>query len=217
MKKLFLISLLFFAMMNVVAACSNSNNSPEDEPIVTGDGKMLIVYFSYPEPDGVDASSGASRLVINNAVVGSTEFLANVIEEATGADVFRIETARQYPASHEPLVAQARQELDNGVRPALATRIENLEQYDIIFIGYPNWWGDMPMPLYTFLESYDFKGKTLVPFNSHGGSGLSETIDSIRNLQPEATVTNGFSVSRNTVGSATDDVLAWLERLGITK
>lgn len=80
MKKLFLISLLFFAMMNVVAACSNSNNSPEDEPIVTGDGKMLIVYFSYPEPDGVDASSGASRLVINNAVVGSTEFLANVIE-----------------------------------------------------------------------------------------------------------------------------------------
>lgn len=217
MKKLFLISLLFFAMMNVVAACSNSNNSPEDEPIVTGDGKMLIVYFSYPEPDGVDASSGASRLVINNAVVGSTEFLANVIEEATGADVFRIETARQYPASHEPLVAQARQELDNGVRPALATRIENLEQYDIIFIGYPNWWGDMPMPLYTFLESYDFKGKTIVPFNSHGGSGLSETVDSIRDLQPEATVTNGFTVSRNTVGSATDDVLAWLERLGITK
>lgn len=79
-----------------------------------------------------------------------------------------LETVQQYPASHAPLIAHAQEELNNDVRPELITRIENFDQYDIIFIGYPNWWGNLPAPLYTFLESYDFAGKVLVPFNSHG-------------------------------------------------
>lgn len=217
MRKFFLIPLLMLAMMSAMIACSNSDdtgNEPE-EPIVPGDGKILVAWFSYPEPDGIDASTGASRLVINNTVTGHVEFLKDVIVEATEADQFRIETVQQYPASHQPLIEQAQEELNNGVRPALRTRIENLDQYDVIFIGYPNWWGNLPTPLYTFLESYDFAGKTVVPFNSHGGSGLSNTVGTIRSMQPEADVRNGFTVSRNSVGDATDDVIVWLRQLEV--
>lgn len=213
MRYLIIISMMLFTLTNV-AACSN--DKPEGvEPVVPGNGNILITYFSYPEPDGVDASTGASRLVKNEVVTGHVEFLAQVIREATEADTFRIRTVQQYPAFHQPLIEQANAEKESGARPALATHIENIDQYDIIFIGYPNWWGDLPMPLYTFLEEYDFKGKTIVPFNSHGGSGLSNTINTIRSIQPEATIVNGFSVSRNTVGDAKEAVISWLEEIGV--
>lgn len=214
MRNLLFIPLTLLAMVGSAACLEDSAGNGQ---VITGDGKILIAYFSYPEPDGTDASSGASRLVKDGAVIGNTQYLARAIEEATQGDLFEIKTVQQYPASHDNLVSQASNEKENNVRPQLATRIENLDQYDIIFIGYPNWWGDLPMPLYTFLESYDFKGKTIVPFNTHGGSGLSGTVNTIRGLQSGATVVNGFTVSRNTVGDAKDDVLEWLERIGIIK
>lgn len=219
MKKFNLLSLLMLALISLTSACSGDDepNGPQGptEPIAPGDGSVLVAYFSYPEPDGVDASTGASRLVIIDAVTGHVEFLAGIIQDATDADIFRIETVQQYPASHAPLIAQAQDELNNGIRPALRTNIENLDQYDVIFVGYPNWWGNLPAPLYTFLESYDFAGKTIVPFNSHGGSGLSNTVGTIRSIQPDADVRNGFTVSRNSVGNATDELLNWLRQLNI--
>lgn len=231
MKKYFLITLFILAAASIVTACQDEDNdlqqpqTPEqpqepqepenpEEPVA---GKILIAYFSYPEPDGVDAVTGASRLVKDGSVIGHVEFLAKTIQEATNGDLFEIRTVQQYPASHELLVAQAREEKDTGARPALATQIENLEQYDIIFIGYPNWWGDLPMPLYTFLDEYDFKGKTIAPFNSHGGSGLSGTVNTIRTIQPNATVTAGFTVSRNTVGDAKNNLIQWLKEIEIIK
>lgn len=220
MKKFFLLPLLMLAMINIISSCSDDEpNGPQGptEPITPGNGSILIAYFSYPEPDGVDASTGASRLVIDDAVTGHVEFLAGIIQDAANADIFRIETVQQYPASHAPLIAQAQEELNNGVRPELKTSIENLDQYDVIFIGYPNWWGNLPAPLYTFLESYDFAGKTIVPFNSHGGSGLSSTVATIRGIQPDADVRNGFTVSRNSVDNATNDVLEWLRQLEVVE
>lgn len=214
MRNLLFIPLMSLAMVSS-AVCSDDKAG--DEQVITGDGKILIAYFSYPEPDGTDASSGASRLIKDGTVIGNTQFLAKVIEEATKGDLFEIKTVQQYPVSHDDLVSQASNEKENKARPQLSTRIENPDQYDIIFIGYPNWWGDLPMPLYTFLESYDFKGKTIVPFNSHGGSGLSGTVNTIRGLQSGATVVNGFTVSRNTVGDAKDDVMEWLKRIGVIK
>lgn len=93
---------------------------------------------------------------------------------------------QQYPLEHEPLVDLAAEEQDAGARPELSSHMEDPSQYDVIFLGYPNWWGDMPQALYTFLEEYDFSGKTIIPFTTHGGSGFSRTISTIAELQPGA-------------------------------
>lgn len=176
---------------------------------------ILVAYFTMPETDGVDAVSGASRVVVDGNLYGNTQYLANLIQERTGGELFKIETVQEYPGEHDPLVDQAADEKSANVRPELASHIENLDAYDVIFLGYPNWWGDLPMPLYTFLEEYDFSGKTVIPFNSHGGSRFSGTIDTIKRLQPDAmVVTDGYTVSRNDVGNAGSSLDEWLAGLG---
>jgi flavodoxin len=179
-------------------------------------GKVLIAYFTMPETDGVDTVSGASRVVKNGVVLGNVQFIAQAIQRAAGGDLFAIETVQKYPGSHRPLLEFAADEKRKNARPRLATRISNLDNYNVIFLGYPNWNADLPPALYTFLEEYNFSGKTIVPFNVHGGSGFSNTIRTIARLQPRATViTNGFTVSRNTVGNAENDVRAWVRRLDL--
>jgi flavodoxin len=179
-------------------------------------GNVLIVYFTMPETDGVDTVAGASRVVKNGVVLGNTQFIAQAIQRAAGGDLFAIETVRKYPGSHRPLLEAVADEKEKNTRPQLAVRISNLNNYEVIFIGYPIWNGDLPMPLYTFLEAYDFGGKTLVPFSTHGGSGFSNTIRTVARLQPRAAViTNGFTVSRNTVGNAENDVRSWVRSLNL--
>ncbi|MHB9295901.1 hypothetical protein PilKf_01655 [Pillotina sp. SPG140] len=179
-------------------------------------GKVLIAYFTMPETDGVDTVAGASRVVKNGVVLGNTQFIAQCIQRAAGGDLFAIETVQRYPGTHAPLLDFAADEKRKNARPQLRTRISNLNQYDVIFIGYPNWNADLPPALYTFLEEYDFSGKTVVPFSTHGGSGFSNTIRTITRLEPRATViTDGFTVSRNTVGNAENDVRAWVRRLNL--
>ncbi len=168
------------------------------------------------DTSGVDAIAGASIVVRDGEAVGNVEYMANVIAETVGADLFRIETVQQYPLEHEALVDQAAQEQDADARPELATHIENLEQYDTIFLGYPNWWGDMPQALYTFLEEYDFSGKTIIPFCPHGGSGFSRTESTIAELQPDATVSEeGLAISRNNVAGSAEQVADWANSLGL--
>lgn len=118
---------------------------------------------------------------------------------------------RKYPGSHDALLETAYEELADDARPELASQIENLDSYDVIFMGYPNWNSDLPMPLYTFLEEYDFSGKTIIPFTVHGGSGFSRTIQTIQDLQPGAAVAeDGLSISRNSVADAQNDVTEWV-------
>lgn len=180
---------------------------------------VLIAYFSVPEDvdtDGVDAIAGASIVVKDGEVTGNTEYVAGLIQETVGGDLFRIETVQAYPLDHDPLVDQAAEEQDEDARPALSTHIENPEQYDTIILGYPNWWGDLPQPLYTFLEEYDFSGKTIIPFVTHGGSGFSGTRETISRLQPGAVVSdNTLSLSRGDVAGSRDEVIAWAEGLGL--
>ena len=164
---------------------------------------ILIAYFSVPETDGVDAVAGASRVVVDGAVLGSNQYVAQLIQAEVGGDLFRIETEQTYPGEHDALLEFAYNELAEGARPALATQVEDLSRYDVIFLGYPNWNADLPMPLYTFLESVDLSGKTILPFTVHGGSGFSRTISTIQELQPGATVIeDGLSISRNSVTEA---------------
>lgn len=126
-------------------------------------GGILIAYFSVPETDGVDAVAGASRVVVDGAVLGSNQYVAQLIQAEVGGDLFRIETEQTYPGEHDALLEFAYNELAEGARPALAAQVEDLSRYDVIFLGYPNWNADLPMPLYTFLESVDLSGKTIGP------------------------------------------------------
>lgn len=180
---------------------------------------ILIAYFTMPEnvdPAGADAVAGASIVVRDGEILGNVEYMARTIQQAVGGDLLRIETAEEYPLEHEALVDFAAEEQEAGARPALATQIENLEQYDTIFLGYPNWWGDMPQALYTFLESYDLSGKTIIPFCPHGGSGFSRTQSTIAELQPNATVReDGLTLSRNDVADSAEQVTAWAQGLGL--
>ena len=178
---------------------------------------ILIAYFSVPEDidiSGIDADAGASVVVQNGGAVGNMQFMAEAIQQAVGGDLFRIETEEEYPLDHDPLVDQAADEQSENARPALSTHIENLENYDTIFVGYPNWWGDMPQPMYSFFEEYDFAGKTIIPFNSHGGSGFSDTISTIEDMQPDAAVVeDGLTISRNDVAVSNQEVMEWAKEI----
>ena len=194
---------------------------PAEEPDAgaAAGSSILIAYFTMPEdvdPAGADAVAGASIVVRDGEILGNVEYMAQTIQQAVGGDLLRIETAEEYPLEHEALVDFAAEEQEAGARPALATQIENLEQYDTIFLGYPNWWGDMPQALYTFLESYDLSGKTIIPFCPHGGSGFSRTQSTIAELQPNATVReDGLALSRNDVADSAEQVTAWAQGLGL--
>lgn len=175
---------------------------------------ILIAYFTVPETDGVDTVANASRVAIENGVMGNMEFVAAEIQKNIDGDLFAIQTVQEYPGTHAPLLEFAYNELRENARPELSTAIPNLDQYNTVFIGFPNWNADLPMPLYSFFEEYDFSGKTLIPFVTHGGSGFSGTIRTIQELEPEATVIeSGLSISRNNVPRAQADVKAWIDSL----
>lgn len=178
------------------------------------DQRILIAYFSVPEDvdtTGVDAVSGASIVVSDGEKLGNTQYVAELIQDAIGGDLFRIETVAPYPLDHEPLVDQASEEKAAAVRPELSAQVENFEQYDAVLLGYPNWWADLPMPVYSFLESYDFSGKTIIPFITHGGSRASRTVETISALQPDASVySDALVLSRNDVASSSGEVTNWI-------
>ncbi len=187
----------------------------------TAGKKPLIVYFSMPEtdnPQNMTREEENSTVVIDGKVLGNTQYVAQLIQEMTDGDIFRILPQKPYPTDHRTLVDLAKEEQEQDARPAIAGKLEALEAYDTIFIGYPNWWGDMPMILYTFLEQYDFSGKTLIPFCTHGGSGFSRTIQTIQDKQPDATVIrNGYSLSRSRMERAPSGVAEWLKEIGLKK
>ena len=168
-------------------------------PANTQDQRILIAYFSVPEnvdTTGVDAVASASIVVSEGEKLGNTQYVAELIQDSIGGDLFRIETVAPYPLDHEPLVDQASEEKAEAVRQELSTQVEDFEQYDIILLGYPNWWADLPQALYSFFDEYDFSGKTIIPFNVHNGSRFSRTIQTIQELEPGANVIeDGFTVS----------------------
>lgn len=182
----------------------------------SGSSNILIAYFSVMETDDVDTVAGASRVAVDGEVLGNNQYIAQIIQQETGGELFSIETVQEYPTTHEPLLEFAYDEKADNARPKLATHIENPDSYDVIFLGFPNWNADLPMPLYTFLEEYDFSGKTIIPFTTHGGSGFSRTIQTISELQPNATVIfDGLSLSRNSVSGAESDVVDWVNGLDL--
>lgn len=157
-------------------------------------GKVLIAYFSK---------------------TGNTETIASMIAEQTGGELFKVETVVPYPDDYDETVDIAREEQDNDARPELSTHVEDMSQYDVIYLGYPNWWGTMPQAMFTFLEEYDFSGKTIIPFCTHGGSALGRSEGDIASLVPDATLLDGLAVSGSRVDDAQADVEEWLNSLEV--
>ena len=191
----------------------------ESELSNDAESQSLVVYFSMPETDdAVDMTQEEdnSVVVIDGEVLGNTQYMAYVIQEQTGADIFRIEPETPYPLDHETLVELAAEEQDTNARPAIQDKIPQIEDYDTIFVGYPIWWSDLPMILYTFFDTYDLSGKTIVPFGTHGGSGFADTIDTIIDLEPNATVLEeGLTISRNDIQDAEAEIISWVNELDV--
>lgn len=197
------------------ASSSSGEETPEADG---GESNMLVVYFSYAEnadlPESVDAFATASIQTWNNTLTGNTGVVANMIAESTGADLFSIRTVEKYPASYDETLDQGQQEQRADARPALTALPENLEDYDVIFLGFPNWWGDMPMALYSLLDQVELSGKTIVPFVTSGGSGFSSTIRTIESLESNATIQEGLALQNSSAAGAQEQVDEWLSGLG---
>ena len=138
--------------------------------------------------------------------VGNTEKVAKMIAEITGADMYKIEQKVPYAADYNTCIAEAKKDLQAHARPELVNRIDSLDQYDEIYLGYPNYWGTMPMAVYTFLEAFDFSGKKIHPFCTHEGSGLSSTENDIRKTAKGAEVTKGLAINGSSVDGARSKV-----------
>lgn len=148
--------------------------------------KVLVAYFSRT----------GEQYGVGNITEGNTAIIAKMIAEKTKGDLFEIKPAvDNYPKGYTALTEAALAEKNANARPEISGKVDNFEQYEIVFVGYPNWWGDLPMPVYTFLESYDFSNKTIIPFITHEGSGLSGTPDKIREKTKALKVSDGFAIT----------------------
>jgi len=180
---------------------------------------ILIAYFTRADnikvdPD-IDATSSASINVNGSSYEGNLAIMADYIKDATGGDTFSILTKEYYPTKYSDTTDTAKQEQNNNARPELFNHVDNMEDYDIIFLGYPNWWGGLPMAVYTFLEEYDFSGKTIIPFASHEGSGLGKGPSEIAKICPGANVMGGLEVRGSAVGSSKDSITNWVAGLNL--
>ena len=188
--------------------------SSDTASVSSGEKKILIAYFTADENREVDAVTSASITTVDGVNKGRVRAVADMIQSETGGDLFSIQTSVGYPSDGGKLVDFAAEEQNRGDRPELTSQIENLEDYGVIFVGYPTWWYDMPMVLYSFFDAYDFSGKTIIPFNVHNGSRFSGTIQTIQELEPEANViTDGFTVSERSVTDAAGNVAEWVKGL----
>jgi len=180
---------------------------------------ILIAYFSRAQnirqsTASIDAISHASVNLVNGKYAGNTELLAEWIQQEVGGDLFAIKTVTPYPIDFDTSVTQGQKENREKARPALATGVQNMGKYDIVFVGFPNWWYDMPMAMYTFLEAYDLSGKTIIPFCTSGGSGFSGSIKTIRDLEPKAMLRDGLTIRDSQSLQGKQTVKNWLAKLG---
>lgn len=194
----------------------------DEAPTNTEGKKSLVVYFSVPETDDANKEMTKeeenSAIVVDGKVVGNTQYAAMLIAENTGAEIYRIEPKITYTTNHTDLVSQAKEEQNQNVRPEIKNKISNFDDFDIIYVGYPIWWSDMPQIIYTFFELYDFAGKTVIPFSTHGGSGLAGTVNTIKNKLDKANVeSNAFTMSRDDMEDAPKEIKSWLEEIGQIK
>ena len=163
----------------------------------------LVIYFSR---SGENYFGG----VLKNIEKGNTEVIAEYIQEFTSADLFKVEPAVEYPADYMECIDVAKKELQKDARPEIRENLEDISSYDTIYIGFPNWWGTLPMPMFTQLEQLDFTGKTVKPFVTHEGSGFGSSQKDLKKLCQGADIKNGLSIPGASVYDVKDTVKAWI-------
>lgn len=228
----FIKKIIFVLLSIIMLSCGNNDTQKKDyivDSLETSQNinalnvsntqnKILIAYFTWSDntvvenPDSIDVDAETSASVLSP---GNAELIANWIAEETGGDLFSIKTQNKYSSDYDECLNQARKERDNNERPALVGRVNNIDDYDVIFLGFPNWWYTCPMAVFTFVESYDLSGKTIIPFCTHGTGGLLRTIRDLKNLLPEnCEVLEPIGVYRPEVKNSKSKVLDWLRNLG---
>ncbi len=236
MKRKITITALMSLLIFGTVACDKNEKTPQNSGVSQNQStnsqsvnsnktneksKTLIVYFSMPEtdkPGNMTEDEENSTVVINGKVLGNTQYMAETIQKTTGGDIFRIIPKVPYTTDHKKLVEKATEERKGQARPEISGTLPDVSGYDTIFIGYPIWWSDMPMIMYTFLDSVDLSGKTVIPFGTHGGSGFAGTVESIRELEPNARISpNGKTISRNSIGNAEKEIIDWVDEMGYRK
>ena len=184
-KIIYAFVLLVVSLMSIIA-CAQGKASKEQNGMKENK-KVLVAYFSRT----------GENYSVGTITKGNTQIVAEMIARETGGDLFHIEPVVAYPDNYDDCVNLAKQELNSKARPAVKGDVRT-EDYDVIFIGYPNWWGDMPMSVYTFLEKHNWQGKAIIPFCTHEGSGLGSTASKLRSACQGATMLKGLAVYGHT-------------------
>ena len=172
--------------------------------------RVLIAYFSHRGQNYVNGD-------IVDLPVGNTEVVAKKLQSMLGGDLLRIEQQETYPEDYHKLTDAAKQELRNGTRPVLRTALPDMAAYDVLFLGYPNWWGTLPMPVWTFLEGIDTCNKKIAPFCTNEGSGMGRSEKDLRKLCPEAEILQGLALIGHEVAQSDSLLENWTHQLGFTK
>lgn len=207
MKRILSFILLLITMLGLCACSTGKEINKDNDELTTkeekinniennnGDGnKMLIAYFSWS---------------------GNTETLAKEIKNQTGATLFELQPETPYPTDYNEVLNIAQSEQREKARPKISKSIDDFDKYDTVFIGFPNWYYDMPMIIYSFIEQYDFEGKTVIPFCTSGGSGFSSSESTLKENLPKSTLLKGLAISGSSVNSSKDKVEKWLQQINI--
>lgn len=217
------LTILALGTILALSGCGNSSTTTESTTEITTEqesnlnentasGKILTVYFSWAsnvENDDVDGISSAS------IVDGNYHLVADYIKDLTGGDVFEIKTDEKYSADYNKTVDIAADEKKNDTRPSLTSHIDNISDYDTILLVYPNWWGTYPMPVATFLQEYDFNGKTILPLCTNEGSGMGSSEDDLSKLVTNANIKDWLAIRGRKVKNCKNDIEQWLKDSGI--
>lgn len=227
MKKM--LAILFSAMMAFsLAACSSGASSsgadsspasptPSPEPVSASSEPVESAETSVSADSAVEEqqTEAGGTLVAYFSWSGNTRQMAEIIAQETGADLFEIATVTPYTDDYNTLLDVAQEEQSQDARPELNAQVENWDSYDTIFVGYPNWWSDAPMAVYTFLESYDFTGKTVIPFNTSASGGFGRSLTGIEESAAGATILEGLDLTEGELGDVQNRVTTWLDSLGL--